>query len=486
MAFTNFCCRSGGSNLNAGTLTGNTTEPGTGASFTYASGSWVQSTGVFTVASGDPASDGVAVGDFASVYADGSTVTGFVGRITARDATTITVSSTAKAGTKPTDGSSNRTLKVGGAWAGPNGAVNFPFGFIQNTLTNVGANHTRINLKNAATYSVTAAVAHANAGPITWQGYTSAYGDLGKWILDGGTSGASYALLTVSGAGNFLLDYIVQNNGATGSANGLTISSNRSFFARGVANSIRGNGIIVTGSWNMMAEVEAYACNQGNAGNVGGFSLQGNYFRGVRLIAHDNAGSNNSGIFATDGMYCVLLNCISESNGRDGLYSQDGSSNWFLSHCDFYNNGRDGVRFDSAAGNYPFFVENSNFVKNAGYGLHVVTATGGTVGILSKCGFGAGTQANTSGQTNNLGDSVDVSSSVTFADDVTPWVDPANGDFRISLAAAINAGRGTFTQTAASYAGAIGYPDIGAVQHLESAGGSGGGLKLAGRGGLAG
>jgi hypothetical protein len=32
MAFTNFCCRSGGSNLNAGTLTGDTTEPGTSAS----------------------------------------------------------------------------------------------------------------------------------------------------------------------------------------------------------------------------------------------------------------------------------------------------------------------------------------------------------------------------------------------------------------------------------------------------------------------
>jgi hypothetical protein len=68
VAYTEFCCRSGGSNLNAGTRTGNTTVPGTAADFTYAGGSWVSGTGVFTVASGNPQSDGVAVGDFVSIY----------------------------------------------------------------------------------------------------------------------------------------------------------------------------------------------------------------------------------------------------------------------------------------------------------------------------------------------------------------------------------------------------------------------------------
>src|SRR5439155_4988747 len=110
------CCRSGGSNLNAGTRTGNTTVPGTSANLTYASGTWVQSTGVFTVASGNPVNDGVAAGDFASVYPDAATVTPFVGRVTTRDATTITVSLTAKMGTAPVDGTTNTTLKIGGAW----------------------------------------------------------------------------------------------------------------------------------------------------------------------------------------------------------------------------------------------------------------------------------------------------------------------------------------------------------------------------------
>src|SRR3990167_7616154 len=247
MSFTNFCFRSGFSNLNAGTLTGNTTEPGTAASFTYASGNWVQATGVFTVASGDPASDGVAVGDFASVYADGSTVTGFVGRITARDATTITVSSTAISGTKPTDGTGDRTLKVGGAWLGPNAASGFPFNFIAEACTNAADNPVRVNFKNDATYSITAAMTHTLIGPTFFQGYTTAYGDLGRATIDGGTAGASYVLLTFSGSGTamcFGLDLIFQNNGATGSANGVNWGNDtRAFPQRCVFSNVRGAGL---------------------------------------------------------------------------------------------------------------------------------------------------------------------------------------------------------------------------------------------------
>lgn len=79
--------------------------------------------------------------------------------------------------------------------------------------------------------------------------------------------------------------------------------------------------------------------------------------------------------------------------------------------------------------------------------------------------------ANTSGQTNGL-DDFDIIGSVTYANDVTPWVDPANGDFRIDLAAAQGTGRGAFLQTDGSHAGTVSYPDIGAAQH-EDAGGSG-------------
>ena len=73
---------------------------------------------------------------------------------------------------------------------------------------------------------------------------------------------------------------------------------------------------------------------------------------------------------------------------------------------------------------------------------------------------------------------------VTYGANLTPWVDPANGDFRINLAAAKGAGRGTFLQTSASYTGTVGFPDIGAAQHLDSGGASGpvGQLKQFNRG----
>lgn len=80
---------------------------------------------------------------------------------------------------------------------------------------------------------------------------------------------------------------------------------------------------------------------------------------------------------------------------------------------------------------------------------------------------------NASGTTNNTG-KMQVFGSVTYASGVTPWSAPSTGDFRITLAAARNAGRGAFTETASGYAGAIGYPDIGSNQHLDSGGSTGG------------
>jgi len=86
--------------------------------------------------------------------------------------------------------------------------------------------------------------------------------------------------------------------------------------------------------------------------------------------------------------------------------------------------------------------------------------------LIMNCGFGVGTQVNVSGDifTTRIG-AIQVVSSVSYPTGLTPWVDPANGDFRINLPQARAVGRGTFTQTQASYAGTVAYPDIGAGQH---------------------
>lgn len=470
MAFTEFCCRSGGSNLNAGTRTGNSTEPGTSASFTYASGTWVQSTGVFTVASGNPSSDGVAAGDFASVYPDAASVTPFVGRVTARDATTITVSLTAKAGTAPADGTTNTTLKVGGAWLGPNGSSGFPFGTIQATLTNVAGDLPRVNFKNDATYSITAAISQANV-QLCFQGYTSAYNDLGRAIIDGGTSGVSYILLAASGANCRYVDFIFRNNGASGSAAGVDCTGGvECLILRCVVNNVRGIGLILAGAAGQVVECEAYGCNQSNGTNSG-ISLTGNGNFAIRCISHDNTGSNTRGF--TGGNTAALIKCIAHSNGGVGFHLTFSDIGGILIDSDAYNNGSDGILLPSS-NPHAVYIENCNIVKNGGYGINY-SGAGLCTGAVVNCGFGAGTMANTSGATSptiasgSFGN-MHAIGLVTYPNNVTPWVDPANGDFRINLAQAKSAGRGTFTETAASYAGTVAYPDIGAGQHLEGAG----------------
>src|SRR3990167_1101940 len=234
MAFTEFCCRSGGSNLNGGALASGA-EPSTTAVYTCINSNW-DGTSIFTPTDGSTPASSVTVGDFASVYLDAAAVAVYVSRVTVVAAGVngaITLSTTAKSGTAPTVGATGRSIKVGGAWKGPNAAEGFPFNFINEACTNSSDNPVRVNFKNDASYSITAAMTHTLIGPTFFQGYTSAFGDLGKATIDGGTSGASYVLLTFSGNGTarcYGLDLIFQNNGATGSANGVNWGNdNRAF-----------------------------------------------------------------------------------------------------------------------------------------------------------------------------------------------------------------------------------------------------------------
>lgn len=461
MGFTEFCCRNGGSNLNAGTRTGNSTEPGTSADFTYASGNWVASTGKFTVASGNPQSDGIAVGDFASVYADGSTVTGFVGRVTARDATSVTVSLTAKAGTAPTDGTGNRTLKIGGAWSGPTGSTGWPITTDFSACTNASGDLPRINLKSDVTASITASMTAAG-NRVAFQGYSSSYGDgLGRAVIDGGTSGASYVLLSVaSNLTQWYEDIEFRNNGATGSANGVAVSGNRCVFRRCVFHDVRGVGLSGSIFTNCFAvECEAYNCNKSNTSDFAGFSL----LTAIRCISHDNSGANNSGFAA-----CFATGCISESNGRDGFIWYSNNSVSWLSNCTCYNNGRDGIRV--SGGGVNIYIENCVVTSNAGYGIN--NAGSSNIVMTQNCAF----RSNTSGATNGVTAAGQELGSVTLTGD--PFADAANGDFDLNSTAGAgsscrDAGRGTFTQTAASYSGTVGYPDIGAAQHQDAGGGGG-------------
>jgi hypothetical protein len=454
MAYTEFYCNaSTGDNLNAGTTEGSPTLSNTG-------GSWVQSTRVFTC-SGSPDLSGITNSMYASVYADGASApTGYVAKITAVDdgAKTITLSATILAGTAPTDGTNTRTMQVGGVWKGPNAASGFPFGFVVTALSTATNQNPRVNFKNNATYDITAAMTADDNGPLVWQGYSSTAGDGGKATIDGGTAVAGYVLLTLSGNNQVLADFILQNNGNSGSSTGLVFSGSEINAIKVVVHDTRGAGFGNTGT-SVIVECEAYGCNQTNASNNGGFLLTATC-NATRCISHNNSGSNSHGFRLSNTSQITLTNCIADTNGSDGFNSACSGATVLIS-CDSYNNTGDGIDISNSSEGL-FYIENCNLIDNGGWGIN---GSGSSTrnGAVVNCAFGAGTAANASGTTTGL-KQMSESGSVTYASNITPWVDPANGDFRINLAAAIGAGRGAFTQTQASYTGASSSPVIGACQ----------------------
>src|SRR5881394_2778989 len=392
MAFTEFYCQSGGSNLNSGSDTSNT------AKYTSTNGNWSTVTDVFTPTDGtNPVTAGVAVGDFASIYIDGATVGVFIGLITAVTNAVngpITISTTSRAGTAPVTSTTTRTIKVGGACKGPNAGQGY-----QISLNGLGSlkdasGHTpRFNLKNDATYSITTGI--TVVGTVLWiQGYSTTPGDKGRAIIDGGTSLITPLAL---GTSNVAADLIVQNNGSSGSANGINVGQQNAII-RCVVHNVRGAGFNVTNTFSTLIECEAYSCNQSNTVGSGGF-VASSETTFINCISHDNTGSNNDGFTTVTNASAVsFIRCISDSNGRPGFSILIGISGFTFFNCDSYNNGTDGIRFTNATSNISNATfRNCNFIKNGGYGLNTSLTTANMWGVMDNCGFGSGTMANVSG-----------------------------------------------------------------------------------------
>lgn len=468
-AYTEFYCDSvNGSNLNSGSTTSGT------ATYTATNGGWDSTTGVFTPASGNPSSS-VNVGDFASIYNDGASVAVFVGRVTAVNSTTITVSLTAKMGTAPSTAGTGKSCKVGGAWQGPVSNQTWPLSNgnpPQGVLTNAAGDEPRFNFKNNGSYVLTTNLSSGTiTGPITLEGYTTTPGDGGQATFSTSTNNVGWG---INGTFVRMVGFQFSCTASGGTAANLTYGVTNGVIHRCTSNGARSHGISCTGANTVVSECEAYDNNKSNGGSAAGFfTTTGCEFD--RCISHDNAGSNTSGFLWTGANTLLAFNrCIADTNGSHGFAKPSGStssSSVAIKGCEAYNNGGSGVFVVPPTNGITFAIENCNFVKNAAYGIE---GSGSNLrnGYIRNCGFGAGTQANTSGDTTSLGNVI-VEGSVSYASNVTPWTDPANGDFRVSLSTAKAAGRGTFLQTQSGYAGTVGYPDIGAAQHQDAGGGSG-------------
>lgn len=459
MAYTEFYCQNGGSNVNAGSTNNNTPI------YTKAHGNWTNSTGVFTVQDGTNPSSSVSVGDWCAVMVDGGTVAAWIARVSAvqnANNGTITVN-TNGIGSKPANQTGTCTITDGGAWQGPNGASAFPFG-----LTNYGQNkdanghQVRTNLKNDQTYSITSGLSFVTGGTAnTIQGYSSSLEDGGKATFDGGTS-TGVVISTFGTAGLTIRNIIFKTSITSGSTTlvttGATVNMIRCVITGARVHGLSGNGELI--------ECESYGNNTSNTtGGAGVVWSAGNIYR---AFVHDNSGTNSDGIRLT-GTAQTVRQSILANNARYGLTLEsatNGAQN-SVTNCEFYNNGSDAINVTASTALAGIWIENCNFIKNTGAGINNTAVANS--GYVYSCGYGAGTQANGSADTlNNLS----TSGAVTYPSNVTPWVDPANGDFRINLAQANFAGRGAFTETATGQAGTIGYPDIGAAQSLTGTGGT--------------
>ena len=465
MAYTEFYCQNGGSNVNAGSTNNNT------PTYSKAHGNWTNATGIFTVQDGTNPSSSVSVGQWGAIMVDGGTVAAYIGRITAvQNANNGTITlNTSGVGTKPANQTATATITVGGAWQGPNGASGFPL-----TLASWGANkdatgnQTRLNLKNDQTYSISSSFAFATGGNVSvTQGYSGSVGDGGKATIDGGTS--TGALISSFGlSGNFIADIIFTTSITTGTSDLVTTTVSGVTITRCVFKGARGRGAVTT-SGNIFVECEFYDCNKSNSAGLYALNIQSGSM--IRCFVHDNGGSNTDGI-NINAAPSMIEDCVIDTNGNNGIVISATTRAGLIQikNNDFYNNTSDAINIQSGATNN-VWIENCNFIKSGGAAINNSSAVSSLVsGFAYNNGYGAGTQANGSGDTlGNLSES----GKITYASNVAPWIDGPNGDFRLNLGTALCAGRGAFTQIQGySSPNTVGYPDIGSAQAIATPAGS--------------
>ena len=449
-AFTDFYVQTTGSNLNAGSTSDNA------AVYSYANGSWVAATGVFTVASGNPSSDGVTAGMFASVYTtSGATQTGFVGRITNVTTTTVTVSLSAKSGTAPVDGTTNTTLKVGGAWAGPNNAVAFPFGFVASTMTDASSNPVRVNFKTA-TYAVTAGISHANSD-VYFEGYSTTIGDnAARATIQGPSTGSAFTLVTANIADNLVFEnFIFENNGNSGSTSNYLLAVGTGSMVRNcIGRNAWGHGLYNDDD-AIFIECEGYNNGLGGGADTqAGINMNYSGSLSVRCYSHNN---NRSGFKADGGV--LVYRGIAANNARAGLAST-GDENQFCYSSDFYANGSSGVHLGLGSEqtmNTNYW--NSNFIANTRYGFE--SEGQATPGTFFHNTNGAGSLANSIGEFEHDQWAIFLNNSTTTA---TPYQDATTDNFNIVGINSSESGYAVWTQIHPSYSGTVGVIDRGAAQ----------------------
>jgi len=318
------------------------------------------------------------------------------------------------------------------------------------------------------TYSISAGITFANSFGTGYQqatrlvGYGTTRGDTGRPTIQ--ASAGSFTLLTVgSGKDGASIENLILDGNSQTSAIGLNVNAGSVVVTGCKIMGCPGGGILTASSfYGNIQQCEVTTCGTAGISVAGppiGIQILNNYI-------HDNTAVGVT--FASGATIQVVVgNVIANNTGAssDGLSVAVFYVNFIHGNV-FYGNGRDGIRLTNQ---YPAreCVQNNIFVSNGGYGINSSSAP--TKTYSAAIAYNA-FYNNTSGARNNIATGV---GDVTLTSD--PFVASGSGNFALNN----TAGAGAACR-AAGFPGAFpggtttGYADIGAVQHQDSGGASGG------------
>ena len=427
MPITDFYIDNGGSNLNAGSTSG------IFPIVTYTNGNWDSATRIFTPAAGNPSSDGVTVGSYASIYIDDATLAVYVAQVTAVSSTTLTLSNKYFCGTAPSTSATARSCRVGGAWGGPSGLVTFPFTFATSGLRANETSIVRINIKKHSTswYVCGASLTPTiSAAPMIYEGYNIIPGDnpigYNRPLFDGSGTAASYVLGNFVNAANCLIKNIIfRNNGTTGTADIFDAGTETHVENCSFLNS---RGVVDYGANCTFIDCEAQNMNLANTASRGGFgNNSGTDPVFIRCISANNTGSNSHGFFISEAATNVhLIECLSFKNAQDGINVAGRQQCLFL-NCDFAFNLGDGIDARSVATQTTsYIIKGCNFISNSGAAINMFTADQRDLVVLTDNGF--------FGHIRNLADTTNsgiVYQNNNFTYNNIPYVNPSREDYTV-------------------------------------------------------
>lgn len=317
----------------------------------------------------------------------------------------------------------------------------------------------KVYVKATATYSITAAnnILNTSGTSLAWimyEGYNATRGDNGQVTVQR-SSGSSFNM--IGGSGNFrtMKNFIIDGNSGT-SIGGVNYSGLWSIFENCKVMNCTTFGFTPGGTKAKLINCVVTGTSGTAAFNITGTSI---YLLGCRATGNSIHGFLFNGASA---LLCVAERCIADANtGSSTGFKIVNINTVLIRQCVAYNNGSDGILFDTTASSACIdgaMVNSCILVSNGGYGLNANAATVPFFDAVYNAFYN-----NTSGARNNIS---------AGTGDVTltgvPFTNAGSNDFSLNNTSGQGAACRAVGWPGVLQSGGIGYLDLGALQHADS------------------